>query len=259
MTSKSQQPKNDDSYSIECGEDPSTLLVVFGGIVGGIGLSIPPLEFVRTTSLLRFNRIFVRDMFQLWYHKGLKGYTTNLQETTRFLDAKIGALAPRKVICVGNSAGGFAAIYFGHQLRVNAVHAFAPQTYLGRFKRLLNIDIRWRKQIKQLHRLNTSNKVLNLSNILMEDNKYTNFFIHVGRHNRLDYSHAVNLKNVNRVKVLEYPCTSHLLVQLIRDTGYLHEILTLEQVEDVEKIHCAILDSINNAAKARRKAEQNLI
>ena len=51
--------------------DSRTLLIAFGGMVGGFG--IPFFEFSTLTGAFPVKRLFVRDLRQAWYHLGMPG------------------------------------------------------------------------------------------------------------------------------------------------------------------------------------------
>lgn len=63
--------------------DSRTLLVAFGGIRGGLGL--PPFEFFRLTGELPVKKVYVRDLRQRWYHRGLPGIASDLAGMRAFL------------------------------------------------------------------------------------------------------------------------------------------------------------------------------
>jgi hypothetical protein len=62
------------------------------------------------------------------YHQGMQGISNNIDETVDYLKDKFKGY--ERVICIGASAGGYAAILFGSLLNVDTVIAFIPQTTL---------------------------------------------------------------------------------------------------------------------------------
>lgn len=72
---------------------------------------------------------FYGDPDQYCYHKGIRGVSTNIESTVKFLKDKIGDRY-KKVIFMGLSGGGYAAILFGSLLNVSHVVAFYPLTKL---------------------------------------------------------------------------------------------------------------------------------
>ena len=96
-------------------EPGNVALVLFGGRNSQMGLQ-PPFEFFRLTQDLPVKRIFLRDHEQAWYHRGVRGAGNSVDEVAErlaqlFVQAKID-----KVVMVGNSMGGYAALLFGNLL-----------------------------------------------------------------------------------------------------------------------------------------------
>lgn len=72
---------------------------------------------------------FYGDPDQCCYHKGIKGLSTNIDDTVEYLKQKIGNRY-KKVIFIGLSGGGYGAILFGSLLNVDHVITFFPLTQL---------------------------------------------------------------------------------------------------------------------------------
>jgi hypothetical protein len=104
-----------------------TLLIAFGGMAMSLG-GILPFEFKKTLDdhFPDIDSIFFIDRHQKWYHKGIEGISTNIEETVGYLSAIVGKY--ESVCCLGTSAGGYAALLFGSILNVRTVVAFVPQT-----------------------------------------------------------------------------------------------------------------------------------
>src|ERR1700694_1066201 len=62
--------------SLEMDGESRTLLVAFGGIVGWMGM--PPLWFFSLAGAIPVKRLFVRDLHQAWYHRGMPGHGLSL-------------------------------------------------------------------------------------------------------------------------------------------------------------------------------------
>ena len=121
------------------------LVIAFGGLAGRLGGAggrratdrhletehngMPPHEFVRTCERAgATHAIFCRDLQQAWYLRGVPnkpqgGFDAVVDE----LRAEIAHLRPRRVVTVGASMGGYAAIRSAVALGANACVAFAPQ------------------------------------------------------------------------------------------------------------------------------------
>ncbi len=101
----------------------------FGGLNNRPGM--PVKEFFYTLTNAKYNVVFVKDFAQVWYQQGLKGISGTRSETADFLLETFEDL-PRPWIFIGNSAGAYAAIYFGQKINADRVVAFSPQTLVDR-------------------------------------------------------------------------------------------------------------------------------
>jgi hypothetical protein len=148
MTGSATTKDFDGGLVMEAGPGSDVVICTFGGIQQGVGM--PVFEFRRILAQFPADRLFLRDIRQAWYHNGVEGLGSSLLEVE---DGLSRLLAPyRRTVFVGNSMGGFAALYFGSRLAVDSVMAFAPQTFIGPMKRLRARDFRWRRQMARLHR-----------------------------------------------------------------------------------------------------------
>ena len=116
----------------------SDVIVTFGGINQGIG--IPVFEFFNILSDSKFDKIFIRDFNQMWYLKGIDEEISSFNNLLDYLRSLIKDYD--RVIFLGNSMGGYAAILFGILLDVDKVISFSPQTFIGKFNRFIHFDNR---------------------------------------------------------------------------------------------------------------------
>lgn len=108
------------------------LIVCFGGMALKMG-GILPFEFLNYLSKTYKKNVdlyFFIDKHQSWYHKGIDGITTNIDETVLYLNSIINKKNYKKIIFMGVSAGGYASILFGSLCNVSNVIAFIPRTRL---------------------------------------------------------------------------------------------------------------------------------
>jgi len=106
-----------------------TLIVSFAGHGLQYG-GVPRIEF---SNFLKqhFSHIdaqFYVDYNCKSYHQGIQGISNNIDETVEYLKDRFKHY--ERVICLGASAGGYAAMLFGSLLNVHTVIAFIPQTTL---------------------------------------------------------------------------------------------------------------------------------
>lgn len=71
-----------------------------------------------------YKHIFVRDIFKQWYLKGINADIDTPEKLCSFLRKETKGM---KVICMGSSAGGYAAILYGSLLKAERVIAFNAQ------------------------------------------------------------------------------------------------------------------------------------
>lgn len=120
-----EQETTDISY-VKVGDDNKKLIVSFASN-GHDG-------FERKTSLMKlrfeknnFDVLYLRNRHR-WYMGGLNGVGKNINHTLAFLKKQFALY--NKVLCIGNSAGGYASLLFGSLLKVNKVITINAQTDL---------------------------------------------------------------------------------------------------------------------------------
>ena len=119
--------------SVELRQGSDKLFLFFGGIVGSIGM--PPFEFYQASKILEFSRVFVRDLSQSWYQRGLPGIGSNAADIGGYLNGLIKNSGASEIIFVGNSMGGYAALLFCAMLKTGKAVVFSPQTFLSTARR----------------------------------------------------------------------------------------------------------------------------
>ncbi len=203
------------------GPKADTLLVAFGGIKGGMGIA--PFEFLRLASDVPTKRLFVRDLSQAWYQRGVPGLGETVGEAAAGLRTRIQESGARRVVMTGNSMGGFAALLFGAMCGADEVHAFSPQTFLGRWRRFRARDFRWREQIAAIHRRRPAGAVLDLRRTLRGWEGPG--IVHYCTNYDLDRAHATRLRGLPGVSLRGHESGDHQLVRTLRASGELVEIL----------------------------------
>jgi hypothetical protein len=212
-----------------------------------MGIEVPPFEFVKTTKYASYCRLFLRDVFGIWYHRGLAGHTNDIDETIELLSSDIKERGFREVVCVGNSAGGFAAILFGVGIGTDLVHAFSPQTFLDKWRMLRHRDLRWIRSLASLYVLRTQRKVLDLNSVL-SSNQVTKCVMHFCAGSRLDRIHVNHVARNRNVQLLGYPCSDHSVVKHLRDRGFLSKVIEVEASDRLQRLHRRLLDEWNACA-----------
>ena len=191
-----------EEYLIDTG-CPS-LIVSFGGYDQGVGC-IRPFEFLRFLQK-RFpnsDKYFVKDTYCSCYHKGIGGISTNINETKEYIQEKIKGYS--KVLFLGISGGGYAAILFGSLLGVNYVLAFIPQTIL-------------RKDDKDPEYKNISKYINNVT--------VYKVYGDLSVKNPLDPHHISQCENIESFKNVEVIKRESLNFKRLRDSGELIDIIS---------------------------------
>jgi pimeloyl-ACP methyl ester carboxylesterase len=101
------------------------LAVAFTGISHGLGGI--HFEFGRSLGKIRCATLLVRDIGLRWYQYGPDDPSAAgaVVARIRYTAKRAGA---KRIVCIGNSMGGFGALLYGSLLQADAVIAFCPQT-----------------------------------------------------------------------------------------------------------------------------------
>jgi len=133
---------DDPTLRIACrrgGADTDPAVVAFAGIQGAFG-GIPVEEFASSLGNIGspHEAWFVIDKTRGWYNR-----------TSTNIEALLGdRLAGRHVVTLGNSMGGFGALYFGDRFRAAAVLAICPQYAID--PALVPFETRWQDCVAAL-------------------------------------------------------------------------------------------------------------
>lgn len=184
-----------------------TLIISFGGLDSVMG-GTPPFEFLQILTQINptCDKYLIIDQHQIWYHKGIDGVSSDIPTTKDFLAKIISSY--KKVLFLGNSAGGYAAILFGSLLNVDSVLAFVPQTDLSHIDKP-GFDKRY---------LNSSPFINDSTNYVIYGRNSTTLSEDPLHH----ISHCENLIQHRRVTVHSLP---FLDLKVWRDNGLLKKII----------------------------------
>lgn len=207
----------------DLGREGDALLVTFGGIAQGIGM--PRFEFLRITNELSAKLLFARDISQSWYHSELPEIGLGIVDLAKTITEVTAEAKVKRVVCVGNSMGGYAALLLGSLTAADQVIAFAPQTFLTRRLRFIHGDRRWREQCKKLYSSpHLLKPALNLKQYLANPS-YGHAVIYADPSLKVDAAHAKHLQSLPRTSVC-WVQGGHNLVKGLRDSGELLRILS---------------------------------
>lgn len=211
--------------AMDLGSERPCALVAFGGIAGALGM--PPFEFFRIAAGLECKRIFVRDVHQAWYQGGLPGICGDFAGMASFLRDQLACAGVERLVLVGNSMGGFAALLCGVLLRADVVHAFSPQTFIDSRTRRFFRDRRWAEQVQRAQELGRlASEHFDVKPALRSAPPALRAHVHFSLTSRLDCVHALRLLPVPCVRLHPHGRGGHNAIKHLRETGELAAILS---------------------------------
>jgi pimeloyl-ACP methyl ester carboxylesterase len=213
------------ALNLEMDSDSRTLLIVFGGMRGRIGM--PRFEFFALTGDIPVKRLFVRDLRQSWYHRGLPGSGSTLMSVAGELRELIAAEQVERMVVAGNSAGGYAALVFGTLLGADEILCFAPQTVLD-FDVLATIgDHRWDNHLRPLVNDGALDATwVDLGSALAPVRRtQTHYRVFFDDSVLADRFHAERLLGLEGLRLYRFGRGKHHLVRALRDSGALKQIV----------------------------------
>ena len=196
-------------------ENSSRLYYIFHGMAGGLG--IQPLTVLRESGLIQNNLVLLKDYYRFFYQAGLNRDITDVDAIiARLRRCREELPHVRQTFCCGPSSGGYAAILFGHYLKVDVVHAFAPVT-------LLNLeDLKRFGGSKEVWRITEEHR--DLARLLAKHNGRTRYKIFYCDGHVRDRNYAARLEGLPGVELCPQPGTTHNVIQAIHERGRLREI-----------------------------------
>lgn len=217
------------SFPLTINFDPQqrVLLLLFGGLAQQIGM--PFFEFNKITSgLSRVNKIFLRDKYRSWYHRGLPRMGRDIDAVASFLQQYTAHPSIHKIIAVGNSGGGYAALLFGALLEADEVHAFSPKTFIDPIKRIMHNDMPPKTSIKHLLSLyiHGQRKYFDLKKVFLASaSQKGNYHIYFAENNKKDNLHATHVKSISGIHLHPFQYDRHNLIRCLKQQGTLREII----------------------------------
>lgn len=134
---------------------------------------------------------------------------------------------PERVVTVGNSMGGYAAILVGHGVAADRCVAFAPQTTLDPSNLIKWRDWRWPKQrLKAMkNSLFLPEKQWDLRRLFLSSGRKLNADIFFDPGDKLDAAHATHLRELPGISVHQVRGAGHNIIKEMRDDGRLATVL----------------------------------
>lgn len=217
------QSENNSPVSEDLIPSSEKLFLFFGGIAGAIGM--PPFEFYRASRILDYSKIFLRDISQSCYQRGLPTIGKNAHAVGAYLKDRIIESGASEIYFVGNSMGGFAALLFCSMLQLGKAIVFSPQTFVSSEKRQSYGDDRWPDQIKNLHEAHTAADIHELKPWIQNCYPQMPARVYVSTSDTLDMHHVSELADFSNIEIYRFPIGGHGLVTELRNNGLLENIL----------------------------------
>jgi uncharacterized protein (TIGR02466 family) len=194
------------------------LTIIFSGMGGNN--QPPTFIFYNLLKSYTCDKLFIRDLSYTWFLNNTNfgnGQENNFKNMLKFLN-DFKKERHKKIYTIGCSAGGYAAILYGHYLNVDKCIAFAPQTCLTLEKKKEMNDDRWIKNCEIVEK-QVDSKLLLLSN-LIPFNMHTNLYFS----NDLDELHSREIKHTetNLIKIGE---KNHLTALMMKKNGMLKIVI----------------------------------
>lgn len=122
MRAEDGAPEDRGYWVVPAGSD--TTLIAFSGRAQRLGMSI---YFMHSLlGRLNANVIYLFDWADSYYFAGVSGLGNGVGETVERLGVICDELGSRRLLCIGQSSGGYAAIRYGVELGADGVIAFSP-------------------------------------------------------------------------------------------------------------------------------------
>lgn len=159
----------------------------------------------------------------MWFTNGITDISSDIDSTIEFLKQVIDEYQIKKIMTVGWSMGGYAAMLYGSLLKVNMILSFNPQTFLWLESDpdILKDYILYDTTKKIKNRIKESDHYcLNLKNVISKDCKY----LYVHSKWNIDKYHASNLSEFSNITFIETNSEVHNSGPNMKETGQLLEV-----------------------------------
>jgi hypothetical protein len=209
-------------------------------------MTLPPFDFFGRIKKLEqrrgiaLNRLLLRDPLNAWYQRGIPGLGTHVDEVVGTLRSLIRSIRPSRVITIGQSMGGYAAIMFGMLLDADPIVAFAPVSHLNPREASCYGDWRY---VPTMYRLEEDPPkscyfdLVSLGRTLdYRGTLHVIFGTHPGNDDgvsgSLDAMHALRLARLAKVKLYPFPEALHTIVKWLVEHKQLDDLLDGLLAED---------------------------
>lgn len=207
------------SIVFDCGHNSEALIIAFTGHAVR-GVAAANFEFRRLLRGINAKALFLRDPEFTWYQQGIVG-VGDIIESVRYLRSLRNEFDAQRVITVGNSGGGYAAILYGVLMEAEIIIGFSPQTRLRD-----STDTRFPNALARLRQIiGTMPTYTDLREVLQRRTGKTKTYIYYGSHNARDREHAERIRGLPGVTLVPFPTCHHSCGKVLARRGHLTRIL----------------------------------
>ena len=144
-----------------------------------------------------------------------------LEESRDRLRDAVAALGTRRLVCMGNSAGVFGALYYGSELRADKVIVFSGPSSLQ-----IGFEEAERQAYQRLHALRAEGKVVWPDLRAIYNSNAISVDFHFGSQNRVDRAQAENLAGLPNVNLIPFDTANHVLIDEMHRSGLFDRVLS---------------------------------
>jgi pimeloyl-ACP methyl ester carboxylesterase len=204
--------------------DSTTMFLLFSAMSEGV--APPAFEFLAASSRLGVRRLFLRDPRGVWYQRGIPGLGDEVDVVVASLRAIKDEQGIERLITIGYSAGGYAALVFGALLGAERVIALEPQTCLERAWLTEIGDDRWSAALNRLDETGGADRryVDLRSTLTTEGSPATSYEVHYNALFQPDEQHALRLEGLPGVELRRRASDGRNIVRSLRAAGDLEEM-----------------------------------
>ena len=211
---------------VEFEHDSPTLAVAFGSMLGRVG-GVPHFEFMNMLSRLGVKRAFVRDTKACWYQGGVAGMESSVDDLAAGVGELVQISGAERVVFIGSSSGGYAAILFACLVAVDEALVFAPQTFIDPEQRAAAGDTRWPRPtqwvLQCLDRRYADLRAVMNARIRADPRPHV--ALHYAANDELDTLHAQHLVDLPSVELIPHDDARHGLPSHLKQLGRLEPII----------------------------------
>ncbi len=178
-------------------EGANTVMLVFCGAKNQVGMPLPMLH--RWLSRTGVSLIYLRDRSERAYLGGVRGAGPDLASTITGLKALIQDLGARRVVCYGNSIGGYGALRYGAELGADAVLSMAGIVNL---QTRFNTGLHYEDSARKMEATFPGQQLDNREVYLSSGARPSTLMVY-GEHNWDDRIHAEHMAGIEGVALMQ--------------------------------------------------------